>query len=53
MVKGDAASLDPSQEVQLIDSSGNVIGTPSAPDPDADGFKACTWATSCAAPSSG
>jgi hypothetical protein len=25
---------------------------PSAPDPDGDGFKACTWATSCAAPSS-
>jgi hypothetical protein len=32
-------------------TEGRVIGAPSAPDPDADGFNACTWATSCSAPS--
>ena len=52
-VNGAPANLSASEEVELIDSNGNVIGSPSAPDPDADGFNACTWATSCAAPSSG
>jgi hypothetical protein len=47
---GAPANLQPSEELDLIDSNGNVIGTPSAPDPDADGFSACAWATSCAAP---
>ena len=51
-VNGAPASLRSSEEIQLIDSNGSVIGTPSAPDPDADGFNACTWATSCAAPAS-
>ena len=51
-VNGQPANLNASEEIQLIDSNGNVIGTPSAPDPDADGFNACTWATSCSAPSS-
>ncbi|HLX33356.1 MAG TPA: G1 family glutamic endopeptidase [Gaiellaceae bacterium] len=50
-VNGHPANLNASEEMQLIDSNGNVIGTPSAPDPDADGFNACTWATACAAPS--
>jgi hypothetical protein len=49
---GAPASLKSSEEMDLIDSNSNVIGTPSAPDPDADGFNACTWATSCAAPGS-
>jgi hypothetical protein len=49
-VNGRPANLAASEEMQLIDSNGNVIGTPSAPDPDNDGFNACTWATSCAAP---
>jgi hypothetical protein len=51
-VNGQPANLNASEQMQLIDSNGNVIGTPSAPDPDADGFNACTWATACAAPSS-
>lgn len=51
-VNGAPANLTASEEIQLIDSNGNVIGTPSAPDTDKDGFNACTWATSCAAPSS-
>jgi Peptidase A4 family len=50
-VNGQAANLNASEEIQLIDSNSNVIGTSSAPDPDADGFNACTWATSCSAPS--
>jgi Peptidase A4 family len=47
---GQPAGLKASEEIQLIDSAGNVIGTPSAPDPGLDGFNACTWATVCAAP---
>lgn len=50
-VNGQPANLNASEEMQLIDSNGNVIGSSSAPDPDADGFNACTWATTCAAPS--
>jgi hypothetical protein len=53
MVNGHSANLTASEEIDLIDSNGDVIGTPSAPDPDADGFNACTWATTCAAPTSG
>ncbi|MGH2977979.1 MAG: G1 family glutamic endopeptidase [Gaiellaceae bacterium] len=51
-VNGQPANLNASEEMDLIDSNSNVIGTPSAPDPDADGFNACTWATSCSAPGS-
>jgi hypothetical protein len=51
-VNGAPASLKPSEEIQLVNSSGGVIGTPSSPDPDLDGFNACAWATSCSAPSS-
>jgi hypothetical protein len=50
-VNGAPASLKSSEEMSLVDSSGKVIGTPSAPDPDLDGFNACTWSTSCSAPS--
>ena len=46
---GAAVKLTSSEQMDLTDSSGKVIGTPSAPDSDADGFSACTWATSCAA----
>ena len=48
---GAPAGLSPSEEIQLVDSSGTVESTPSAPDPDADGFNDCTYATTCAAPS--
>jgi len=51
-VNGQPANLNSSQEMDLIDSNGNVIGTPSAPDPDSDGFNACAWATTCSAPGS-
>lgn len=49
---GQPANLQPSEEMQLVDSNGNVIGDPSAPDPDADGFNACAWAGTCTAPGS-
>jgi Peptidase A4 family len=49
---GAPANLKPSEEMDLVNSNGNVIGAPSAPDPDADGFNVCTWAGTCAAPSS-
>jgi hypothetical protein len=49
---GAPAHLSASEEMDLTDSSGNVIGVPSAPDSDLDGFGACTWATSCTAPAS-
>ena len=44
---GSAVKLTSSEEMQLIDSGGNVIGTPSAPNAAGSGFDACTWATSC------
>jgi hypothetical protein len=46
---GQAARLSRSEEMDLIDSGGKVIGAPSAPDSDADGFNACTWVGRCAA----
>jgi Peptidase A4 family len=49
---GAPANLKASEEMNLVDSNGNVIGAPSSPDPDADGFNACTWAGTCTAPSS-
>jgi Peptidase A4 family len=51
-VNGAPAGLKSSEELDLVDSSGSVIGAPSAPDSDTDGFGACTWATSCTAPGS-
>ncbi len=51
-VNGSSAGLKSSEEMDLIDGSGNVIGAPSAPDSDSDGFGVCAWATSCTAPSS-
>jgi hypothetical protein len=44
---GASANLSASEEIQLIDSAGKVIGTPSAPNASRDGFTACAWATSC------
>jgi hypothetical protein len=44
---GAPAHLKASEEIQLVNSSGRVIGAPSAPDAQADGFALCTWASSC------
>jgi Peptidase A4 family len=49
---GTPVKLSASEQMNLADSSGHIIGVPSAPDSDADGFGACTWATTCIAPGS-
>jgi hypothetical protein len=48
---GAPAGLSPSEQIQLVNSSGTRLATPSAPDPDSDGFNDCTYTTTCAAPS--
>ena len=47
---GAPVKLTASEGMQLIDSNGNVIGAPSAPDPESDGFNACAWASVCPTP---
>jgi len=49
---GKPAGLVASEQMQLIDANGAPLATPSAPDPDADGFNVCSFALSCGAPSS-
>ena len=49
---GQPANLKASEEINLVDSNNQVIGAPSAPDPDSDGFNVCAWAGTCTAPSS-
>ena len=44
---GAPARLKPSEKIQLIDSNSRVIGTPSNPDAQHDGFAVCAWATTC------
>ena len=44
------AGLKASEEIQLADSQGHVLATPSAPDRDVDGFNDCAYATRCPAP---
>ena len=44
---GAPAALKASEEIQLVDANGRVIGTPSAPDAQADGFAVCAWASTC------
>ena len=51
-LNGKSAALNSSEAIQLVDGSGNVEATPSAPDPDGDGFSVCTWASTCGAPAS-
>jgi len=53
---GQANSANPnlisSEAIQLVDFNNVVLATPSAPDPDKNGFNDCSYATSCAAPTS-
>jgi Peptidase A4 family len=46
-VNGASADLQSSEEMDLVDSNGNVIGAPSAPNATANGFDECTWASTC------
>jgi hypothetical protein len=51
LTNGGSPGLVPSGEMQLVDSNGAPLATPSSPDSDADGFNVCTYASSCGAPS--
>jgi len=46
-VNGASAALVPAEEMQLVDSNGKAIATPSAPDAERDGFNDCTWSATC------
>ncbi len=46
-VNGASAGLKTTEQMDLIDSNGNVIGAPSAPNSTANGFDECTWETTC------
>jgi hypothetical protein len=46
-VNGANAALNSAEEMQLVDSNGNPIATPSAPDAEKDGFNDCTWSSTC------
>ena len=47
---GTAVALKTSEAMQMVDFLGNPTATPSSPDAEADGFNDCTYARSCAAP---
>jgi hypothetical protein len=47
---GARPGLKSSEEIQLADSQGHVLASPSAPDRDRDGFNDCAYATRCPAP---
>jgi hypothetical protein len=49
-VNGANAGLTSAEGLQLVDSNGNPIATPSAPDGGGDSFNDCAWASTCAAP---
>ena len=50
---GAPAGLVKSEEMQLVDTDGTPLATPSKPDPTKDGFRDCTFASHCKAPKSG
>lgn len=50
-LNGANPKLGRAEEMQL-QSGSSALATPSRPDSDTDGFNDCTWATSCAAPTS-
>jgi hypothetical protein len=50
---GSAAGLVKSEAIQLVDTDGTALATPSKPDPSKDGFRDCTSASHCKAPKNG
>lgn len=46
-INGASPGLKASEAMDLIDSNGNVIGAPSAPNSNGNGFDECTWASTC------
>jgi hypothetical protein len=49
-VNGAPANLATGEQVRLVDASGHVIATPSAPFAGATAFADCTWSAQCAPP---
>jgi hypothetical protein len=49
-VNGAPVQLTTKDQMVMVEGS-TRLATPSAPDPDANGFNVCTYTTSCAAPS--
>ena len=47
---GANANLKASEAMQLVDSNGNPLATPSAPNSAGNSFNDCAFATTCAAP---
>jgi len=50
---GSPAGLVKSEAIQLVDTDGAALATPSKPDPSKDGFRDCTYAAHCKAPRNG
>jgi hypothetical protein len=50
-VNGANPKLKSSEEIQLVDSNGAPMATPSAPAADTDGFNDCAYAKTCPTPS--
>jgi hypothetical protein len=50
-LNGANPAFTPTYEMQMVSSTGTVDATPSAPNPDANGFNVCSYADTCAAPS--
>jgi hypothetical protein len=50
---GSPAGLIKAESIQLVDTDGAALATPSKPDPGADGFRDCTYANHCKAPRNG
>ena len=46
-VNGADPRLVTTESIRLIDGSGKVIGAPSAPDTEGDGFYDCAWHSTC------
>jgi Peptidase A4 family len=46
-LNGGNPGLNTSEEIDLTDSNGDVIGAPSAPNSTTNGFSECTWASTC------
>jgi hypothetical protein len=49
-INGGPANLKDSEQMDLTDSNGNIIGVPSDPGSDQNSFNECTWASVCTAP---
>lgn len=46
-VNGADPHLLPTETISLIDGNGKVIGAPSTPDAEGDGFYDCAWHSTC------